>query len=103
MVLPLAGVAPHPSGRISAAEDEAGREKARESRSGGDPGRKERQYRLAEHHQPERARPPHRAPDPVTSVVNVLTQTARSMTSERWRRYQRSYDSLSAVPSASAV
>ena len=108
MVLPLAGAARHPAGSRSvsgplASEDQAGRQEAGKRGPSRDPGGEQRQGGLPCDHQREGARPSHRAPEPVRIVVNVLTQIARSITSERCRRYQRSYESLSAVPSASAV
>jgi hypothetical protein len=86
-----------------ARQDESRGEKARERGQRGDRRSEHGEHRLAHNHQQERGGTPHRAPDPVKMVVKVLTHTARSIASDRWRRYQRSYESLSAVPSASAV
>ena len=76
-------------------------EERRECRNGRDGGREAGEGEVAGDEQPECREAPHRAPEPESSVENVLTQIAMSRNRLRCRRYQRSYESLSVTLSMS--
>ena len=67
----------------------------------GDLGIERGRQQIAHGEERERDEVPHFAPEPDASVVNVLMQIARSTTSDRCRRYQRSYESFFDTPSKS--